>query len=48
MDEILTLVECGIIFVSHEKRERFVKECNRYGIYPCGGAIEREGQYFYL
>ena len=48
MDEILILIENGIVFIPFNRAERFVTECSHYGVYPCGGAIECNGQYFYL
>ncbi len=48
MNEILNLIEYGIVLIPFDKIQGFVYQCNQLGIYPSGGAFDECGQYLYI
>ena len=45
---LFTLRASGLVFVPSSVVPSFVVYCRLKGVFPSGGAIEPDGQYFYL
>lgn len=44
----LELLKTGIVFVNFVDVDAFIEECRNKGVIINGGALDEEGQWFYL